>query len=131
MNGGHGRGSTSDTVISFRLKRAEEFARQWQINAKRLQSLANNPQTPDSVRNDALAEARTAAEIVGQRASELAALAKLRGFAAWESDPKVGAAGRRDPGGGECADLCGGGAEQELTHRRCARSRTPWLRALH
>lgn len=80
----------SDTVISFRLKRAEEFARQWRINAKRLQGLANNPQTPGSVRADALTEARTAAEIVGQRADELADLARQRGFTTWEADPKVG-----------------------------------------
>jgi len=79
----------SDTVISFRLKRAEEFARQWRINAKRLQSLANNPQTPDSVRSDALAEARTAAAIVKQRTVDLAELARQRGYTAWESDPKV------------------------------------------
>ena len=79
----------SDTVISFRLKRAEEFARQWKINAKRLQSLANNPQTPDSVRADALGEARTAAGIVGQRAVDLTELARQRGFSAWESDPRV------------------------------------------
>lgn len=79
----------SDTVISFRVKRAEEFARQWRVNAKRLQSLANNPQTPDSVRADALSEARSAAEIVGKRASEMADFAKARGFKAWESDPLV------------------------------------------
>lgn len=79
----------SDTVISFRLKRAEEFARQWRINAKRLQGLANNPRTPDSVRSDALAEARTAAAIVEQRAVDLAELARQRGYTAWESDPKV------------------------------------------
>lgn len=79
----------SDTVISFRVKRAEEFARQWRVNAKRLQSLANNPQTPDSVRADALSEARSAAEIVGKRASEMTDFAKARGFSAWESDPLV------------------------------------------
>ncbi len=84
-----GEAALSDTVISFRLKRAEEFARQWKINAKRLQSLANNPQTPDSVRADALGEARTAAGIVGQRATDLTELAKQRGFSALESDPKV------------------------------------------
>ncbi|MBL8595754.1 MAG: hypothetical protein JNK01_23945 [Devosia sp.] len=84
-----GEAALSDTVISFRLKRAEEFARQWKINAKRLQSLANNPQTPDSVRADALGEARTAAGIVGQRATDLTELARQRGFSAWESDPKV------------------------------------------
>jgi hypothetical protein len=85
-----GEGALSDTVISFRLKRAEEFARQWRINAKRLQTLANSPQTPDSVRADALAEARTAAGIVGQRAADLAEMAKQRGFGTWESDPMVG-----------------------------------------
>jgi hypothetical protein len=84
-----GEGQVSDTVVSFRLKRAEEFARQWRVNAKRLQSLANNPQTPDSVRADALSEARSAAEIVGRRADEMADFAKLRGFSAWESDPLV------------------------------------------
>lgn len=83
-------GVLSDTVISFRLKRAEEFARQWRINAKRLQSLANDPQTPESVRADALAEARTAAGIVGQRATDLAELARERGFGTWEADPRVG-----------------------------------------
>ena len=62
-----GEGQVSDTVVSFRLKRAEEFARQWRVNAKRLQSLANNPQTPDSVRADALSKARSAAEIVRRR----------------------------------------------------------------
>lgn len=85
-----GEGALSDTVVSFRLKRAEEFARQWRINAKRLQSLANNPQTPGSVRTDALGEARTAAGIVGQRATDLAALARQRGYATWEADPRVG-----------------------------------------
>ena len=84
-----GEVQVSDTVVSFRLKRAEEFARQWRVNAKRLQSLANNPQTPDSVRADALSEARSAAEIVGRRADEMAAFAKMRGFGAWESDPLV------------------------------------------
>ncbi|MBN9309930.1 hypothetical protein [Devosia sp.] len=79
----------SETVVSFRLKRAEEFARQWRINARRLQSLANNPQTPDSVRADALSEARSAAEIVRRRAEEMAAFALARGFSAWETDPLV------------------------------------------
>ncbi len=80
----------SETVISFRLKRAEEFARQWRSNAKRLQSLASNPKTPTLVRNDALSEARTAASIVAARAAELAALARQRGYAAWEADPRIG-----------------------------------------
>lgn len=84
-----GEAQLSDTVISFRVKRAEEFARQWRVNAKRLQSLANNPQTPGSVRADALSEARSAAEIVGKRADEMTAFAKQRGFSAWESDPLV------------------------------------------
>ena len=84
-----GEGTLSDTVISFRVKRAEEFARQWRVNAKRLQSLANNPQTPESIRADALAEARTAANIVGRRAEEMTAFARQRGFSAWESDPLV------------------------------------------
>lgn len=77
------------TALSFRMKRAEEFARQWRINAKRLQTLASNPKTPVSVRTDALGEARTAAEIVGRRADDLAALALQRGFSTWESDPVV------------------------------------------
>ncbi len=84
-----GEGPISDTVMSFRVKRAEEFARQWRINAKRLQSLANNPKTPASVRGDALEEARTAADIVKRRAEEMTALARQRGFSAWESDPLV------------------------------------------
>ncbi len=85
-----GEGFLSETVVSFRLKRAEEFARQWRVNAKRLQSLANNPRTPQSIRGDALEEARTAADIVKRRAEEMAALARQRGFSAWESDPLVG-----------------------------------------
>lgn len=80
----------SDTVISFRVKRAEEFARQWRTNAKRLQSLSSNPTTPASVRADALIEARAAAEIVSRRADEMAAMAGLRGYATWESDPLIG-----------------------------------------
>lgn len=80
----------SETMVSFRLKRAEEFARQWRSNAKRLQVLASNPRTPDTVRADALSEARTAADIVGRRAVELAELAKLRGYSAWEADPRIG-----------------------------------------
>ena len=87
--GGMAEAQLSETVVSFRLKRAEEFARQWRINARRLQSLANNPQTPDSVRADALSEARSAAEIVGRRAEEMAAFALARGFSAWETDPLV------------------------------------------
>ena len=80
----------SETQVSFRLKRAEEFARQWRANAKRLQVLASNPRTPETVRIDALSEARTAADIVGKRALELAALARTRGYTAWEADPRVG-----------------------------------------
>lgn len=87
--GGMAEAQLSETVVSFRLKRAEEFARQWRINARRLQSLANNPQTPDSVRADALSEARSAAEIVRRRAEEMAAFALARGFSAWETDPLV------------------------------------------
>lgn len=79
----------SDTVLSFRVKRAEEFARQWRINARRLQSLASNPTTPASVRADALGEARTAAEIVAKRADEMTAMAKQRGYGTWESDPLI------------------------------------------
>lgn len=80
----------SETQVVFRLKRAEEFARQWRSNAKRLQTLASNPRTPETVRADALSEARTAADIVGKRATELTELARARGFQAWESDPWIG-----------------------------------------
>jgi len=80
----------SNTVVSFRVKRGEEFARQWRINAKRLQSLAGNPTTPVSVRSDALIEARTAAGIVAKRASEMTDLAKQRGYSTWEADPLIG-----------------------------------------
>jgi hypothetical protein len=80
----------SETQMLFRLKRAEEFARQWRSNAKRLQILAANPRTPETVRADALSEALTAAGIVGKRAEELAALARQRGYSAWEADPRVG-----------------------------------------
>ena len=80
----------SDTVLAFRVKRGEEFARQWRTNARRLQSLASNPTTPASVRTDALAEAREAAAIVAKRASEMADLAKLRGYSTWEADPVMG-----------------------------------------
>ncbi|MFA6047034.1 MAG: hypothetical protein WC718_18785 [Phycisphaerales bacterium] len=83
-------GGLSETQVSFRLKRAEEFARQWRSNAKRLQTLAANPRTPETVRIDALSEARTAADIVGKRALELAELAKKRGYVAWEADPRIG-----------------------------------------
>jgi hypothetical protein len=83
-------GALSNTVISFRVKRAEEFARQWRTNAKRLQSLASNPTTPASVRTDALTEARAASEIVSKRADEMAAMAKDRGFTTWEADPIIG-----------------------------------------
>jgi hypothetical protein len=78
------------TVVSFRLKRAEQFARQWRTNAKRLQSLANNPRTPALVRSEALTEATTAAGIVAQRAIEIADLARVRGYPRWEADPDVG-----------------------------------------
>ena len=47
-----GETGLSATVISFRLKRAEEFARQWRINANRLQSLASNPRTPEALRSN-------------------------------------------------------------------------------
>ena len=88
--GGMGGTGLSETQVVFRLKRAEEFARQWRANAKRLQVLASNPRTPQTVRADALSEARTAADIVGRRAVELAELAKQRGYGAWEADPRVG-----------------------------------------
>lgn len=80
----------SATMVAFRLKRAEQFARAWRSSAKRLQTLANNPRTPALVRNDALNEAQTAAAIVAQRAGELAELAKVRGYSAWEADPQIG-----------------------------------------
>jgi len=83
-------GHLNDTIVAFRLKRAEQFARQWRANARRLQTLANNPRTPPLVRHDALTEAQTAASIVGQRASEVAELALWRGYTAWEADPMVG-----------------------------------------
>lgn len=86
MSAGH----LNDTIVTFRLKRAEQFARQWRANAKRLQTLANNPRTPPLVRHDALTEATTAASIVGQRANEVAELALWRGYTAWEADPMVG-----------------------------------------
>jgi hypothetical protein len=84
------RTGLSETLVVFRLKRAEQFARQWRSNAKRLQTLASNPRTPETVRVDALSEARTAADIVGKRATELAELARQRGFQTWESDPQIG-----------------------------------------
>ena len=80
----------SATMVAFRLKRAEQFARAWRSSAKRLQTLANNPRTPALVRNDALTEAMTAAGIVARRAGELAELAKIRGYTAWEADPQIG-----------------------------------------
>jgi hypothetical protein len=80
----------TETTVIFRLKRAEEFARQWRLNAKRLQGLASNPRTPQIVREDALSEARTAADIVGRRADELAEMARQRGYNTWEADPRVG-----------------------------------------
>ena len=83
-------GGLSETQVMFRLKRAEEFARQWRSNAKRLQTLASNPRTPETVRIDALSEARTAADIVGRRAIELTELARKRGYVAWEADPRIG-----------------------------------------
>lgn len=80
----------SETALAFRLKRAEEFARQWRTNAKRLQSLAANPQSPPSLRDNALGEAREAAGIVARRAEELSLLTKSRGFLTWEADPRIG-----------------------------------------
>jgi len=85
-----GEQGLSDTVIAFRLERAREFARQWRTNAARLQSLANNPQAHQSLRTNALSEARTAADIVRQRAADLTELARMRGFSTWEADPRVG-----------------------------------------
>ena len=79
----------SDTLLAFRLKRAEQFARQWRTNAKRLQSLAADPRTPGLVRQDALGEARMAVDIVSRRAGELVELALERGYGAWEADPKI------------------------------------------
>ncbi len=83
-------GQLNATIVSFRLKRAEQFARAWRANAKRLQSLANNPRTPRLVRSDALIEARTAAEIVAKRLEDVALLAGARGYPTWEADPQVG-----------------------------------------
>ena len=80
----------SDTVLTFRVTRAEEFARQWRTNARRLQVLASSPSTPASVRDNALAEARTAGEIVAKRADDIVALARERGFSSWEADPVLG-----------------------------------------
>jgi len=80
----------SETAMAFRLKRAEEFVRQWRSNATRLQTLASNPGTPATVRNNALSEARSAADIVARRAGELAELARGRGYSSWEADPQIG-----------------------------------------
>jgi hypothetical protein len=80
----------SSTIVQFRLMRAEQFARQWRANARRLASLAGNPKTPPLVRTDALHEARIAAGIVARRAGELAELSRQRGYRAWQADPQVG-----------------------------------------
>lgn len=80
----------NSSILAFRLKRAEQFARLWRNTAKRLASLANNAQTPALVRSDALTEARTAAGIVAQRGVELAELAHQRGYKTWQADPLVG-----------------------------------------
>ena len=80
----------SPTAVTFRIMRAAQFAKSWRHNAKRLQALASDPRTPKSARDDALKEARAAAEIVARRADEMAELAKARGFNAWEADPKLG-----------------------------------------
>lgn len=85
-----GEGLPSETILQFRLKRAEQFARQWRTNAKRLATLARTPRTPALVRSDALTEARMAARIVRQRGQELAELSRLRGYSAWQADPMVG-----------------------------------------
>ncbi len=84
-----GEALLNDTILAFRLKRAEQFARQWRVNAKRLQALAADPRTPGTVRQDALTEARMALEIVARRASELTAFALERGYDTWEADPKL------------------------------------------
>lgn len=80
----------SPTAIAFRIKRAEQFAKSWRNNAKRLQALASDPRSPKSAREDALNEARTAAEIVARRAAEMAQLARARGYGTWEADPALG-----------------------------------------
>lgn len=80
----------SPTTITFRIKRAEQFAKSWRNNAKRLQTLASDPRTPKSARDDALKEAQAAAEIVARRAEEMSELARARGFNAWEADPMLG-----------------------------------------
>jgi hypothetical protein len=94
MLGGRGCAVTepelNPTTVAFRLKRAEHFAQAWRVHAKRLQALANNPRTPQLVRQEAITEAETAAGIVSQRAAEMAQMAKARGYPTWEADPKIG-----------------------------------------
>ena len=80
----------SETTVTFRLRRAEEFTRQWRSNAKRLQTLASDPHAAEIVRSDALGEARSAADIVARRVAELAELARQRGYTSWEADPRIG-----------------------------------------
>lgn len=80
----------SPTAVTFRIMRAAQFAKSWRNNAKRLQALASDPRTPKSARDDALREARAAAEIVARRGDEMAELARVRGFKTWEADPKLG-----------------------------------------
>ena len=92
--GRHDLGATmsdlSPTTITFRIRRAEQFAKSWRSNAKRLQALASDPRTPKSARDDALKEALAAAEIVARRAGDMAELARARGFNTWEADPLLG-----------------------------------------
>lgn len=85
-----GESDLTPTAITFRIKRAEQFAKSWRHNAKRLQALASDPRSPKAARDDALNEARMAAEIVARRAEEMAQLARDRGFSNWEADPILG-----------------------------------------
>lgn len=85
-----GEPDLSPTTVTFRIMRAAQFAKSWRNNAKRLQALASDPRTPKSTREDALKEAKAAAEIVARRADEMAELARSRGFNAWEADPQLG-----------------------------------------
>lgn len=78
-----------DTIVQFRLKRAEQFAQQWRQNAKRLAALAAQAGTPALVRTDAITEATSASAIVSQRMAELAELTKQRGYSQWQADPVV------------------------------------------
>ena len=64
---------------------AEELNHRVKNSMATIQSIAHQTLTHAT----SLAEARTAAGIVGQRAADLTELARQRGFSAWESDPRV------------------------------------------